>query len=60
LARQFADPSGWELQNMLIIARLMIRAAALREESRGAHVRTDFPQTDEAWHRHTTFRHGQA
>ena len=47
LARQFADPSGWELQNMLCVARLMIQAALEREETRGCHVRTDFPQRDD-------------
>ena len=53
--RQFADPVGWELQNMLCVARLMIDAA-LCEESRGAHMRTDFPQLDdEHWQRHITF-----
>jgi L-aspartate oxidase len=57
LARQLADPHGWELQNMLSLARLMIRAALQREETRGAHYRTDFPKTDDAhWLRHLTFR----
>jgi L-aspartate oxidase len=57
LARQFADPGGWELQNMLCVARLMIDAALAREESRGAHVRTDFPDLDEPhWNRHICFR----
>jgi L-aspartate oxidase len=57
LPRQFADPTGWELQNMLSVARLMIRAALLREESRGAHLRTDFPKSDDQhWTRHTVFR----
>jgi len=56
LARQFFDPTGWELQNMLCVTRLMIEAAVLREESRGSHVRTDFPKQDDAnWNRHTTF-----
>jgi L-aspartate oxidase len=57
LPRQFADPTGWELQNMLCAARLMTLAAQARQESRGAHVRTDFPQTDDAhWNRHLTFK----
>ena len=30
LPRQFADPTGWELQNMLCVARLMIEAALQR------------------------------
>jgi L-aspartate oxidase len=53
LARQFNSPSGWELQNMLIIARLIVQAALEREESRGVHLRTDFPsRDDERWKRH--------
>ena len=57
LARQFSDPGGWELQNMICIARLMIEAALEREESRGAHVRTDYPAADEEhWNRHTCFQ----
>jgi L-aspartate oxidase len=57
LARQFADPGGWELQNMLCVSRLMIQAALERRESRGAHVRTDFPEADdEHWNRHIAFR----
>jgi L-aspartate oxidase len=56
LSRQFSDPGGWELQNMLCVARLMIEAALQRHETRGAHVRTDFPNTDDAnWNRHITF-----
>jgi L-aspartate oxidase len=58
LARQFDDPHGWELQNMLCVARLMVQAALLREESRGSHVRTDFPALDDQrWKRHITYRY---
>jgi L-aspartate oxidase len=60
LGRQLADPGGWELQNMLCVARLMIDAALDRQESRGAHVRLDFPALDEArWNRHICFRQEQ-
>jgi L-aspartate oxidase len=53
LARTFASQAGWELQNLLTAARLMIWAALRREESRGVHYRSDFPQRDDAsWHRH--------
>ena len=53
LAREFADRAGWELQNLLTIARLMIDSALKREESRGVHYRSDFPQRDDAhWLRH--------
>ncbi|HEX7448497.1 MAG TPA: L-aspartate oxidase [Pirellulales bacterium] len=57
LDRQFAEPAGWQLQNMLWVSRIMIAAAALREESRGVHLRVDFPQADdEHWRRHLAFR----
>jgi len=58
LPRQFESPAGWELQNMLTVARLIVRAALTREESRGVHLRTDFPvQDDVRWNRHVTFHH---
>lgn len=44
--REFNSTDGWELQNMLLVARLMIRAAQLRKESRGTHYRSDFPDSD--------------
>jgi L-aspartate oxidase len=47
-AREFADPQGWELQNMLLVARLIIAGALARRESRGTHFRNDFPQADAA------------
>jgi L-aspartate oxidase len=55
LARQFTDPDGWELQNMLTVASLMVGAAQERTESRGVHLRVDFPALDDAnWRRHLT------
>jgi L-aspartate oxidase len=59
LVRQFDDIRGWELQNMLTVARVMIAAALAREESRGTHLRTDFPKADDAhWNRHLEFSRG--
>lgn len=56
LVRHFDNKHGWELQNMLTIARLMVMAALERRESRGVHFRTDFPELDEEhWHRHITY-----
>jgi L-aspartate oxidase len=55
LSRQFAEPEGWELQNMLTVARMMIQAALEREESRGVHLRSDFPASGGPdWRRHLT------
>jgi L-aspartate oxidase len=48
LAREFADRPGWELQNLLTVARLMIDGATHRDESRGTHFRSDFPKRDDA------------
>jgi L-aspartate oxidase len=53
LSRQFVEPEGWELQNMLTVARVMIQSALAREESRGVHLRSDFPESGgAAWRRH--------
>jgi len=59
LERQLAGPEGWELQDMLTVARLIIEAASLRTETRGGHVRTDYPDPDdEHWTRHLAFCRG--
>jgi len=42
----FHDPAGWEVQNMLTIGSLLVRAAEARRETRGVHMRTDFPAPD--------------
>lgn len=54
--RQFTSPQGWELQNMLVVSRLMVDAAIRRKESRGTHLRLDYPQLDnEHWQKHIAF-----
>jgi L-aspartate oxidase len=47
------EPRAWELLNMLTLSRLMAVSALAREESRGTHYRTDFPETSDAWRSHT-------
>ncbi len=43
----------WELFNMAQIGSLIAKAALHRSESRGTHLRSDFPEPDESWaHRH--------
>lgn len=57
LVRQFAEAEGWELQNMLTVARLIADAALAREESRGVHLRLDFPALDNNhWKRRLAYR----
>jgi L-aspartate oxidase len=46
------DAAWSELANLLVCARALLTSATAREESRGAHGRTDFPDTSIAfWHR---------
>ena len=61
LRRQFNGPQGWELQNMLLVARLMVHAALQRTESRGVHLRTDHAGLDNKnWNRHLNWQRTDA
>ncbi len=40
-----------EVINMVEIAILIVKSAILRRESRGAHYRSDFPESNDAWKR---------
>jgi succinate dehydrogenase/fumarate reductase flavoprotein subunit len=47
------DKDILEFINMLAVAHLIIRAASIREESRGTHLRSDFPDKDDKkWKKH--------
>jgi L-aspartate oxidase len=59
LPRQFAEPQGWQLQNMLEVSRLMIRGAIERRETRGVHFRNDFPETSPDWRVHIGWLRGR-
>ncbi|MFB3891339.1 MAG: L-aspartate oxidase [Phycisphaerae bacterium] len=56
LDKEFMDPAGWEVQNMLTSAFLIASCALSRTETRGVHYREDFPQTNPAWARHQLVR----
>jgi len=51
LDKEFRDPAGWEVQNMLTAAYVITSSALRRTETRGVHYRNDFPETDPAWAR---------
>jgi L-aspartate oxidase len=51
---QTAGPDSWETSNLLHVGQLLTSLATLREETRGGHVRSDFPERDDArWLGHT-------
>ncbi|WP_306192272.1 L-aspartate oxidase [Streptomyces sp. MK5] len=47
----------WEATNLLCVARALVAAARLREETRGCHWREDRPERDDTnWRRHIVVR----
>jgi L-aspartate oxidase len=38
---------AWETTNLRLVGQALVRAATLREETRGGHWRADFPRTDD-------------
>ena len=51
------DVADYELLNLLTLGRQIAKCALLREESRGVHLRDDFPEVDDTrWKRHLTLR----
>jgi L-aspartate oxidase len=56
LDKEFFDPAGWEVQNMLTASYLVAELALRRTETRGVHHRSDFTRTDPVWARHQQVR----
>lgn len=50
------NPAYFELQNMYLLAHLMLQAALTRKESRGGHFRSDYPSPNTGWRKHILFR----
>jgi L-aspartate oxidase len=54
---QVPSSAGWETTNLYQVATVLTAVAALRRESRGGHVRSDFPTRDDrTWRGHQTVR----
>ena len=45
------DRAGVEDAALTLLAQAVLAAAGTRTESRGCHVRTDFPERDDVWQR---------
>ncbi|MHB0915755.1 MAG: L-aspartate oxidase [Thermoleophilia bacterium] len=57
LAPPSANPDEYELFNLLTVSSHIVKAALLREESRGSQLREDYPSVDNiSWKRHLNFR----
>lgn len=57
LSHQPGGMDGWELQNMLTVSLMMAQAALARTESRGVHLRTDYPKLDNPnWRKHLSMQ----
>jgi len=50
------DQPSYELSNLILTGRLLTEAALIREESRGAHFRSDFPHRKPKWQRRIIWR----
>ncbi len=53
-----ATRADYERRNMHTVARIIARCALAREESRGAHFRSDFPEKREEFQKHSMLRTG--
>ncbi len=51
---ELPGPLAWETANLLHVGQTLTHLAALRQETRGGHVRSDFPERDDLrWRGHT-------
>lgn len=53
-APEVTDQKSAEDANLLVVARAVVASALARQESRGGHYRTDFPETDDSMAVHSS------
>lgn len=51
-------PRTWETSNLLHVSQALTLAARLREETRGGHLRTDYPEPRDRWRGQLHLRRG--
>jgi len=56
LDKIFDEPSGWEIQNLLLVGGIVARSSLWREESRGCHYRLDCVGTRPEYRVHDLWR----
>ncbi len=54
--KDVSDRSAYEVKNLVLVGRLMTEAALLRQESRGAHWRSDFPLPSPEFAKHIVLK----
>jgi L-aspartate oxidase len=54
-----SNRQGFEANNIYVLTSLIIRSALAREESRGAHYRSDFPDAKQEFCRHSRVKDGR-
>jgi L-aspartate oxidase len=61
VSQPFASRAALEVKNMIQVAQCVAEAALWRENSVGAHYRSDFPETKRAgWQQHSRLSSGEA
>ncbi|MCL0101609.1 L-aspartate oxidase [Dehalococcoidia bacterium] len=50
-----SDRSTYDLRNAITVGRLIAEASLYRQESRGAHFRSDFPESSPKWLKHVVW-----
>ncbi len=61
IEKEIEGTEGWvrcKISSMVNVSSLIARSAYIREESRGAHIRSDFPSEDKKFRLHFAFKKG--